>query len=1517
MATNNSEPQGTQKHRLTIKGWFVILAMSTVGAVYIYHLYNEEQVFFINSYYFRTLQEVATDINNRVEQLTRLHKYGESKSTIISIFPSYVPYVRKNEDDNCPDMNKQKNKNNCASNKKYTYTLGNRRIEIKNGQYTHQVDMVDVIPVPGNDFLLYLITDENNRVLSSTTAASGFSIIDTRLISREIQARQNQDWKNLAANKSGDEPDDTKSLPGYSTLIDVELTTGKFRLFILPFNLHQDITIRPDKEINYHHPSQVNNGDKGQKAEAEPLYLIGVQPESVIDAYENKRWYLSLLLLSLVALVFSWAVTRLFMLSLHQTIGNIFYRTTVLTSYLMFIMLAALLLAEGQRQSALANKQENALILSDQIRDGVLRDLYSIFQALIDYRQYYIDLLKHVPRPFDDENSKTLTDCKDYAPLNENIIQKIISVAEAKIPLKKILLKTCHLSKENNKKPYLTTITAGKRGNDGFKWDKLDAYNNIPDDSEMCIKKNKYLSLFSCINLYGPSSDVSIKPAQEKDRNIEVIERFDINDVKSLPAQGKLLGVFLMDGYGQQVLPQFFYTESNKAPESYDLAQRDYFRRVRDQAGWNASFRDPPQEGADRKQTKEANDEQSVDTCCRASGVLQTCITNTGRILKVNNFYIQRLLNINTGTRGTTLGLSLQPADSCANNNNTVNTENGYILGADIVLPSLSLTPWPEPMLLQDMVIMVVDRVSGEVLYHMDDKRSLVENLYDSGPSAADISQAIRAGRLNHRPVAGHYRGQPGKFLPSKLPINQWALVIFIPDTNTESLMTNVFLASAAGMGAILLILAWLLYLLRRFYASDALKAHWHIPRAVNRHHVMLFSSIFIASIYLGYRLGTVISQHSEMGLRCATIFGSLLAMTIALIWGYAVLQRLQKQNRPKTFQAGGIGPGTVLLLTLFLAIGGVVVIYLQHVGAMPTQGMYWYYENNLHSARLNQEFIELREIALARYPNTIRQSLKEPLSLLPISYGDDWSKKLKNVYSVTQQNEEDNDRKNQLKRYTLPASVGTFSQLTNNTDPFRWVSRYLLNIPGNKDDQNDEDKDHNHDCGTLLRFLAVMCAAFLLLCWFWYSFYRWVIWARFVGSPGLIEHLRNITRSKVPKNAYAPDSRLILDLEDKRHAGYNLSALLNQYGDSPHTRLEMEVATRQGISVLLEKCPELKAEPKQADPFPEVKISFSPVATEPTPRTYAPSGLEGTEVILSNLDICLSQVKLRESLLRLIRQLKVLILAEHESKLRIGLDFHDYEALLLKAHNMDTKREPMTDLEFASWAETWMDFSIKLPQSLTKKIDPCFVEYECSANKLLKGLPEAVNATEASIPPRKFKGKRVSKIDWDKQRRWLLLRDVNKTDRDWASINWILLKAGALYRHKWETCSSAEKLALYHLANHQRVNTLNAQLLEQLALQGLIRVDRGRIKIINNSFAYFVRHAENPEALKKLVQAGESGAWKEYHLPVTLFAFLLLGGIAYTSGSSLYVIVASLLGLLGTIGSLTSSAKMIKDNLQ
>ena len=86
-----------------------------------------------------------------------------------------------------------------------------------------------------------------------------------------------------------------------------------------------------------------------------------------------------------------------------------------------------------------------------------------------------------------------------------------------------------------------------------------------------------------------------------------------------------------------------------------------------------------------------------------------------------------------------------------------------------------------------------------------------------------------------------------------------------------------------------------------------------------------------------------------------------------------------------------------------------------------------------------------------------------------------------------------------------------------------------------------------------------------------------------------------------------------------------------------------------------------------------------------------------------------------------------------------------------------------------------------------------------------------------------------------------------------------------------------------------------------------------GHLDIVNKSFAHFVLHAETSATLNQLVSYGEAGIWKNYKLPIGIMILLIIGGIALTSGESIYIIAASMAGVLGTVASVTNSANMLR----
>ena len=285
------------------------------------------------------------------------------------------------------------------------------------------------------------------------------------------------------------------------------------------------------------------------------------------------------------------------------------------------------------------------------------------------------------------------------------------------------------------------------------------------------------------------------------------------------------------------------------------------------------------------------------------------------------------------------------------------------------------------------------------------------------------------------------------------------------------------------------------------------------------------------------------------------------------------------------------------------------------------------------------------------------------------------------------------------------------------------------------------------------------------------------------------------------------------------------------------------------------------------------------------------------------DIETCLEKVEFRQHLLDMIMEIKSLTMSGNLHSFTIYSGFMSLRRVKMKDPLARMSNSSLEHAEYMSWSECLMDFSVNVTNEFVHNIDPVFLYKEMKNVPELRFLAEQLSTLsqqkndESKAQPTRF---------WQKD-------DNTIASTEWATIHYILLHADALYRFKWESCSSAEKLALYNLAKQHRLNPNNTEMIEHLAINGMIKVRSVHLTIINKSFAHFVLHAETAETLGKLVQQGEAGIWKSYRLPLGMLIVLVIGGIALTSGQSIFIIAASIAGVLGTIGSLTNSASMLK----
>jgi hypothetical protein len=1437
VAKKNQKDSEPRRRPRFIRGWLLGLMALSGAALYFYYDYQKSQESLLNSYYLGTLGEVAAEFDARVDQLLRLHEYGQS---IKASFPSYR--VKIDEDDDTPEVTRTTCSSRCSvESLSITANVVTLQLQEKPAE-KYMVDIEDLISFPRGDFAAYLLVGNDNEVLGATGGMGALSIVNTRDIGVNIWEETNRDWLKLAAEYDGAEPPDDVSLPGYSYDIDMELATGDARIFVYPFAAHPRLSPYTESRI----------------------YIVGVVPKNLLAQKENRRWQVSVLILSLVGLGFLWTTLRLFMLSSQQPISGTFYAAALAFSYLMFVLSAALLFSWGEQRAEVEHKHFLAKSLMGDIAASAGSDLDEVFRRLDNYREFYRSLLEldtATPTPEEsrrkndtltnDEVDELFSVLDTLSPVDE--YQHVLGALPPRESVWGIVLRDGRRwrLKGGGYEPYNVECDRGPEEHSVSSEVEFRC-ENIP---EPVLRENdRPLNL---IKLFGPGADFLSN------------QSFDVWFESGAAKPGKILNVFTMNENGTQTLPVFYFIESNNEPRRYPLAHRDYFKKIRDQRGWTEPTGTTAEEeaGSPRK------------------------------------FYIQRLLNLDTGTRGTSLGTPLTyPGES----GETQSENLGMVLGSDIALPSLSLieplslgqwkatvspdkddeeeapnavggreqpsraTAAPNRHLLLDMTAMVVDQRNGKVLYHLDDDRSMIENFFQAGHGTEAVSQIIRNGRsTSDKPITGFYHGERGWFHTRPLSPIPWSLVVFVPAANTDSYMTNLFLMSVASMTGALLIFGLGLLLVRRTMDTEALKKATGIPLSIDRLRLMLFASVLIAVVQLGYWLGSALerdlgNEHLANYSLLLAIGALLLAMTLGVFDYWRCCRQPYETRRSK----GNSRLAATALAAVFLMLGALSIEYLHMVGKQPIAALEWYY-NVLHDARLNKERDELRNVALTRFPNSITRKRVDPLDLMPIS--DSWRTALRSATATN-----------------VPDDVGTFSQLTASTGPGQWVQRYLLaDAPGSEPYANDSKFPR---WGPEARYYVIMSAYFLLLALIWIWFNVRVLSPRLFGTPGLLGHLTNLAVRGRARKYRLPEDDMCLDLTGRPANGLSLGLLLQEAREHD----ESQTLARE-FGPLLSLCPLLERVGKLEDPFPCLKVRFS--------------GDEDMCCIeLWDLEDSLAQHDQRDLLLRLLNQLQSLRVAKKIAGVRIYLGFHTLERLLLKA-NMLTPSEDegpwLSSREYSAWAECLMGFRVKLPDDLVDLVDPDVIQQESRHFPVLEKLvagPEGRICGDTSRTP--------------DTRRWTDLRDWQKDPSEWASISAILLSAGALFRYRWESCSTAERLALYHLALHKRINPFNTELLEQLALKCLIIVERGRIRIVNNSFAYFVRHAEDPQTFKDLVETADAGPWQDYRLPVTLLILVGLVAIALTSGNSLYVIAASLLGLLGTLGTLTNSARLIQENL-
>ncbi|TFU03091.1 hypothetical protein EUV02_07800 [Polymorphobacter arshaanensis] len=154
----------------------------------------------------------------------------------------------------------------------------------------------------------------------------------------------------------------------------------------------------------------------------------------------------------------------------------------------------------------------------------------------------------------------------------------------------------------------------------------------------------------------------------------------------------------------------------------------------------------------------------------------------------------------------------------------------------------------------------------------------------------------------------------------------------------------------------------------------------------------------------------------------------------------------------------------------------------------------------------------------------------------------------------------------------------------------------------------------------------------------------------------------------------------------------------------------------------------------------------------------------------------------------------------------------------------------------------------------------------------------------------------------------WDWAQSVRPATRE-AAIDYLRGTLIEHYQHLWVASSRAERVILDNLARGRVVNISAALALRSLIRRGLVVLDP-EPRLINASFAAFVRQAERPEAMAMWRMEQGKSSWDKAALPLAIMlpgAIILLAGLALMAGESFTTVFPVILGvgpaLLATFG--------------
>ncbi|WP_028774014.1 hypothetical protein [Shewanella waksmanii] len=818
--------------------------------------------------------------------------------------------------------------------------------------------------------------------------------------------------------------------------------------------------------------------------------------------------------------------------------------------------------------------------------------------------------------------------------------------------------------------------------------------------------------------------------------------------------------------------------------------------------------------------------------------------TNNNPQIKGEKFYLQRLYNVTNGSLGTTISVpSSFPNQVIAGD---------YYLPSSLLMSvdkhdSIENNQW-----ISDLIIMISNINTGEVIFHTENERSLKENLVTLNSENSKAFATWLATSVSNEEeqlsFKGFYHGEPGRYYKTHSITGPYTVTAFLPDNSLKTLTVNQFSYLLTAITIVIAITSSLMYLFYTLYVGFRNKSRTEV--VVNGIKHPFFYRLHLPTLITVWYLVVIESLQVS-----AAIFSITLASTLALAALY-ILKELKKSRSHFTdFKIESIVKHKATFSTGITLVACIIVITPTYQSSLFTFNKY---QQLVHEHIMKNNTRDISKFYREYYPKTLSHCVSKQTKI-PIC---EW---------FTQD----------ITKASKPVDFTTYTQL-------RLLEHYV-------DEQLSAVVEEQAKLPPveLLGLSSLWVILSILLSASWLIIYSWWVKPRLLLSTGTRKHLtlmrrlnRSLALSELKTNQDASGSqtaKLTICLGMTKRHGESLPHALATRDDDLFRELKSAVSADQSNYQPLEQ---LNEHPQQANQtinyremLPSIKYSYD--AAE-------------NAMSLWDLEICLETHFTRTQLLRLIEELK-----QQNQVTNLTVTLHCSSSTLDKLNWLDElqlkKFETLEHRDMLAWSECLMDFDVELANEL----DTYYIGLDKSI-----AVKEQTSLPELAAIPLQLKRFYCNEKSSD------LTTKFNRNLSRAHTYSYLLHHYSATYRYKWESCNDNEKLALFYLARDEQINPQNKNLISILGQKGLIELHPNGIdlKIINETFKIYVKYAESQKVFEQLKRRGSAGTWNNFKVPFTILIFMAVIGLALTSGQSIFVLLGGISAALSSIASIRTN---------